>query len=38
VWNALTVAVVVCLARDDMVSRLDDFEEAIVIEDSDPDA
>jgi hypothetical protein len=26
VWNAITVAIVVCLARDDMISRLEYFE------------
>ncbi|EGR52653.1 uncharacterized protein TRIREDRAFT_53499 [Trichoderma reesei QM6a] len=38
IWNALTVAIVVCLARDDMMQRMDDFEEARVVEESDPDA
>lgn len=38
VWNALTVAIVACLARDDMMTRMDDFEEKIVVEESDVDA
>ncbi|UKZ59608.1 uncharacterized protein TrAtP1_000909 [Trichoderma atroviride] len=32
VWNALTVAIVACLARDDMMTRMDDFEEQRVVE------
>ena len=38
VWNALTVAAVVCLARDDMMLRLDDFKPAPADILSDPDA
>ncbi|UNI13466.1 hypothetical protein JDV02_000209 [Purpureocillium takamizusanense] len=38
VWNALTVALVVCLARDELRTRLDDFEPADMPEESDPDA
>ncbi|KAH0493910.1 hypothetical protein TgHK011_000553 [Trichoderma gracile] len=38
IWNALTVAIVACLARDDMMKRMDDFNEARVVEESDPDA
>lgn len=38
VWNALTVALVVCLARDELMTRLDDFETADMPEESDPDA
>lgn len=38
VWNALTVAIVACLARDDMMTRMDDFEEQRVVEESDVDA
>ncbi|PTB62911.1 hypothetical protein BBK36DRAFT_1097870, partial [Trichoderma citrinoviride] len=38
IWNALTVAIVACLARDDMMQRTEDFEEARVVEESDPDA
>lgn len=38
VWNALTVAIVACLARDDMITRMDDFEEQRVVEESDVDA
>lgn len=38
VWNALTVAIAACLARDDMMKRVGDFEEERVVEESDPDA
>ncbi|QPC79562.1 hypothetical protein HYE68_010314 [Fusarium pseudograminearum] len=38
VWNALTIALVACLARDELRTRLTDFEELPVVEDSDPDA
>ncbi|KAK1244882.1 hypothetical protein MKX08_004511 [Trichoderma sp. CBMAI-0020] len=38
VWNALTVAIVACLSRDDMMTRMDDFEEQRVFEESDVDA
>lgn len=38
VWNALTVAIVACLARDDMMTRMDDFEEQRLVEESDVDA
>ncbi|UKZ55156.1 hypothetical protein TrVGV298_008973 [Trichoderma virens] len=38
VWNALTVAIATCLARDDMMKRMGDFEEEIYVEESDPDA
>lgn len=38
VWNALTVAVAVCSARDELMSRLDDFKPASINCDSDPDA
>ncbi|KAL7924247.1 hypothetical protein ACQKWADRAFT_319739 [Trichoderma austrokoningii] len=38
VWNALTVAIVACLARDDMMARMDDFEEKSAAEESDVDA
>jgi hypothetical protein len=38
VWNALTVAIVACLARDEMMTRMDDFEEQRVVEESDVDA
>ncbi|KAH6610571.1 hypothetical protein Trco_000591 [Trichoderma cornu-damae] len=38
VWNALTVAIVACLARDDMMKRMEDFEEERAVEESDPDA
>ncbi|RFU74489.1 hypothetical protein TARUN_7760 [Trichoderma arundinaceum] len=37
-WNAITVAIVACLARDDMMTRMEDFEEERVAEESDPDA
>ncbi|KAH0524887.1 hypothetical protein TsFJ059_007335 [Trichoderma semiorbis] len=38
VWNALTVAIATCLARDDMMKRMGDFEEEGLVEESDPDA
>ncbi|OPB42028.1 hypothetical protein A0O28_0031450 [Trichoderma guizhouense] len=38
VWNALTVAIATCLARDDMMKRMGDFEEEGFVEESDPDA
>ncbi|KAL6809467.1 hypothetical protein GGI42DRAFT_340584 [Trichoderma sp. SZMC 28013] len=38
VWNALTVAIATCLARDDMMKRMGDFEEEGYVEESDPDA
>lgn len=38
VWNALTVAIVACLARDDMMTRMEDFEEERIVEESDVDA
>ncbi|KEY74279.1 hypothetical protein S7711_00437 [Stachybotrys chartarum IBT 7711] len=38
VWNALTVAIIVCLARDDMMTRLDEFEKLPTEVESDPDA
>ncbi|POR31446.1 Uncharacterized protein TPAR_08346 [Tolypocladium paradoxum] len=38
VWNALTVAVAVCLARDELMARLADFEPADAAVESDPDA
>ncbi|KAH7319915.1 hypothetical protein B0I35DRAFT_430139 [Stachybotrys elegans] len=38
VWNALTVAIVTCLARDDMMTRIDSFDELPAEADSDPDA
>lgn len=38
VWNALTVAIVACLARDDIMTRLEDFEEKRAVEESDVDA
>ncbi|TQW00759.1 hypothetical protein IF1G_00690 [Cordyceps javanica] len=37
VWNALTLAMVACLARDEMRLRADDFEPQPEEEDSDPD-
>lgn len=37
VWHALTVALVVCLARDELMSRLQDFETLPEQVDSDPD-
>lgn len=38
VWNALTVAIAVCSARDELMSRLDDFKPVTVCCESDPDA
>lgn len=39
IWNALTVALVVCAARDEMMLRLEDFDLVPVEEiESDPDA
>ena len=38
VWNALTVAIPVCMARDDLRSRLADFPVLGHAEESDPDA
>ncbi|KAM3447331.1 hypothetical protein MY3296_008801 [Beauveria thailandica] len=37
VWNALTLAIVTCRARDDMRRRTEDFEPLAAEEDSDPD-
>ncbi|KAH8173357.1 hypothetical protein LIA77_07612 [Sarocladium implicatum] len=37
VWHALTVALVVCLARDELMTRLQDFETLPEEVDSDPD-
>ena len=38
VWNGLTLAIAVCLARDDLMTRMDDFEALPVESESDPDA
>ncbi|KAF5625226.1 hypothetical protein F52700_9129 [Fusarium sp. NRRL 52700] len=38
IWNALTIAIAVCLARDELRTRASDFEELPCVEDSDPDA
>ncbi|TEA21796.1 hypothetical protein C8034_v005436 [Colletotrichum sidae] len=38
VWNALTIAIVVCLARDAMMEMKNGFEVAAVTQESDPDA
>ncbi|KAF5602916.1 hypothetical protein FPCIR_1628 [Fusarium pseudocircinatum] len=38
IWNALTIAIAVCLARDELRTRATDFEELPCVEDSDPDA
>ncbi|KAF5026699.1 hypothetical protein F66182_1206 [Fusarium sp. NRRL 66182] len=38
VWNALTIAIAVCLARDETRCRASDFEELPCLEESDPDA
>ena len=38
VWHALTVGLVVCLARDELMTRLDDFEQVLEEEKQvDPD-
>ncbi|RDA85389.1 hypothetical protein CP532_1932, partial [Ophiocordyceps camponoti-leonardi (nom. inval.)] len=37
VWNAITVAIAVCLARDELRIRIDDFDPGAVVEESDPD-
>jgi hypothetical protein len=38
VWNAITIAIVVCLARDEMINRKDEFKACRPETDSDPDA
>ncbi|RSL63142.1 hypothetical protein CEP53_004526 [Fusarium sp. AF-6] len=38
VWNALTIAIAVCLARDELRTRAGDFEELPCLAESDPDA
>ncbi|EEU40215.1 uncharacterized protein NECHADRAFT_90876 [Fusarium vanettenii 77-13-4] len=38
VWNALTIAIAVCLARDELRTRVGDFEELPCLSESDPDA
>ncbi|KAI8723375.1 hypothetical protein NCS52_00193300 [Fusarium sp. LHS14.1] len=38
VWNALTIAIAVCLARDELRTRSGDFEELPCLSESDPDA
>ncbi|KAF4450905.1 hypothetical protein F53441_6044 [Fusarium austroafricanum] len=38
IWNALTIAIAVCLARDELRTRSGDFEELPCLEESDPDA
>ncbi|KAM0563336.1 hypothetical protein ACHAPJ_001054 [Fusarium lateritium] len=38
IWNALTIAIAVCLARDELRTRTGDFEELPCLEESDPDA
>jgi hypothetical protein len=38
VWNAMTTAIVVCLARDDMVARKGDYKPLVAEPESDPDA
>ena len=37
VWNALTVAIAACQARDELCTRLEDFEELPEEQESDPD-
>ncbi|CEJ88003.1 hypothetical protein VHEMI04581 [[Torrubiella] hemipterigena] len=38
IWNALTIAMVVCMARDDLRERMHDFEDATFEDDTDHDA
>ena len=38
VWNALTLAVAICLARDELRERREDFESLPIEVESDPDA
>ncbi|RGP66686.1 hypothetical protein FLONG3_8752 [Fusarium longipes] len=38
IWNALTIALAACLARDELRTRITDFEELPLVEESDPDA
>ncbi|OHE94304.1 hypothetical protein CORC01_10351 [Colletotrichum orchidophilum] len=38
VWNAITIAIVVCLARDAMMDMKDYFNSSFINGDSDPDA
>ncbi|KAI8309856.1 hypothetical protein K4K61_001325 [Colletotrichum sp. SAR11_59] len=38
VWNAITIAIVVCLARDTIVEMRKNFETSVLDESSDPDA
>ncbi|OHW94092.1 hypothetical protein CSPAE12_07303 [Colletotrichum incanum] len=38
VWNAITIAIVVCLARDAMIDMKEDFSHSMIDGDSDPDA
>ncbi|KAH7375776.1 hypothetical protein B0T11DRAFT_323757 [Plectosphaerella cucumerina] len=38
VWNAITMAIIICLARDHMVTMADDFVQLVEGPDSDPDA
>lgn len=38
VWNAITMAIVICLARDHMVTMANDFVQLVESPESDPDA
>lgn len=38
VWNALTMAIPICLARDELITRICDFGSVPLVEESDPDA
>jgi hypothetical protein len=38
VWNALTIATIACLARDELMTRTGDFKSIIPVYESDPDA
>lgn len=38
VWNAITMAIIICLARDRMITMANDFVQLVGCPDSDPDA
>lgn len=37
VWNALTIGMIACTARDDLRSRIEDFNDGDYVDESDPD-
>lgn len=37
VWNALTIGMIACMARDDLRSRIDEFDDGDYVDESDPD-